>query len=415
MERLIRSTFAGLVSRGSLEVRMASGASFEVGDGSGPRIAIQFTDAKAQWAFLMDPELRFGELFMDRRLLVLKGSLYELVCLLMVNARRAPENRWLEVVDRLRFTFRRWKQRNDRRRSQRNVAHHYDLDAALYDLFLDADRQYSCAYFEHPDQSLEAAQLAKKRHVTAKLQVEPGQRVLDIGCGWGGLSLYLAEVAQAGRVLGITLSEEQIKIALARASERGLDARVEFRIADYRELGERFDRIVSVGMFEHVGLPYYDAFFSHCRRLLEDDGVMLLHTIGISGPPAHADPWIDKYIFPGGYVPALSEILPAIEHAGLVVTDVEVLRLHYAETLRAWRDRFMARRDEALALRGDRFCRMWEFFLAFCEAAFRHETLVVFQIQLAVRNDTLPLTRDYLREREDRLKEREAGGCNEPR
>ncbi len=409
MERLLRSTLAGLVSRGSLEVHTASGARFAVGDGTGTPVAIRFTDANAQWAFLLDPELRFGELFMDSRLCVEQGSLYELVCLLMINAGQAPDNPWLDVVDRLRFSLRRWKQRNDRRRSQRNVAHHYDLDAALYALFLDQDRQYSCAYFEHPEQDLEAAQLAKKRHITAKLHLEPGQRVLDIGCGWGGLALYLADVAQAGRVLGITLSEEQIKIALKRARQRGLDERVEFRLADYRELSERFDRIVSVGMFEHVGLPHYDAYFSHCRRLLKDDGVMLLHTIGVSGPPAHADPWIDKYIFPGGYVPALSEILPAIERAGLVVTDVEVLRQHYAKTLRAWRERFMARRDEAVALRDERFCRMWEFFLAFCEAAFRHETLVVFQIQLAVRNDSLPLTRAYIAQRETVLRFVEPG------
>lgn len=407
MEFLLKRTFEGLVSKGTLQVTMASGTGFLAGDGSGQVSAIRFTDARAQWAFLRDPELKFGELFMDGRILVEQGSLYDLFCLLMINAASAPENRWLEAVDSVRFALRRWKQRNDSNRSRQNVAHHYDLDAELYDLFLDADRQYSCAYFEHTGQSLEAAQLAKKRHVTAKLHIEPGQSVLDIGCGWGGMGLYLAEVAEAGRVLGITLSEEQIKIALARARASELDHKVEFRIADYRALNERFDRIVSVGMFEHVGLPYYDTYFHHCRQLLNDNGVMLVHTIGISGAPAHADPWIDKYIFPGGYVPSLSEILPSIERAGLIVTDIEVLRLHYAETLREWRNRFMQQRDAAVTLRDERFCRMWEYFLAFCEAAFRHETLVVFQIQLAVRNDTLSIRRDYIPDRENTLRTRE--------
>ncbi len=408
MEYLIKRTFEKLVSKGCLHVTMASGTDFKAGDDTGPRSAIRFTDSRAQWAFLFDPELKFGELFMDGRLLVEHGSLYDLFCLLMTNAAEAPESRWLEAVDSLRFALRRWKQRNDSNRSQKNVKHHYDLDARIYDLFLDADRQYSCAYFEHAGQSLEAAQLAKKRHIAAKLYLEPGQSVLDIGCGWGGMGLYLADVAEAGRVLGITLSDEQIKIALTRVRDRELDHRVEFRIADYRELNERFDRIVSVGMFEHVGLPYYDTYFKRCRELLEDDGVMLLHTIGISSAPAHADPWIDKYIFPGGYVPSLSEILPSIERAGLIVTDIEVLRLHYAETLREWRNRFMAQRDAAVVLRDERFCRMWEHFLAFCEAAFRHETLVVFQIQLATRNDSLPRCRDYFSDRENKLKSRES-------
>jgi cyclopropane-fatty-acyl-phospholipid synthase len=410
MERLLRSFLTGLVTNGSLDVFTASGGHFRAGDGSGEPLTIRFTDTRAQWAFLLDPEMHFGELYMDGRLRVEQGSLYALLCLLMLNARQAPENRWLDLLDRLRFGLRRSKQRNDRQRSQRNVAHHYDLDAALYELFLDADKNYSCAYFEHPGQDLGAAQLAKKRHVTAKLCLQPGQRVLDIGCGWGGLALYLAQVADAGSVLGITLSAEQLAIARSRSEQSGLRERVEFRMQDYRELDGTFDRIVSVGMFEHVGLPFYDTYFQHCRRLLTDQGVMLLHTIGLSSPPAHADPWIDKYIFPGGYIPTLSEITPAVERAGLVITDIEILRLHYAETLRAWRERFMARREEALALRGERFCLMWEFFLAYCEAAFRHETLVVFQIQLATRNDTVPLKRDYIARAEEDLRNRERGG-----
>lgn len=380
-----------------------------VGEGSSASIAMRFVDARAQWAFLLDPEMRFGELYMDGRLLVERGSIYELVSLLMDNFLRAKKNPWLEALDSLRFFSRRRKLRINRNRSERNVAHHYDLGEALYDLFLDADRQYSCAYFEHPEQDLEAAQLAKKRHIAAKLNIAPGNSVLDIGCGWGGLALYLAEVAEAGRVLGITLSQEQLKTAVSRAQQRDCKDVVEFRLADYRELEGRYDRIVSVGMFEHVGQPNYQTYFNHCRRLLADDGVMLLHTIGSSGPPAHSDAWLDKYIFPGGYVPALSEIMPAIEGAGLVVCDIEVLRLHYATTLRAWRDRFMARRDEALAMSDERFCRMWEYYLASCEAVFRYDDIVVFQLQLAVRNDSVPLTRDYIAQREAQFRAREGG------
>jgi len=231
--------------------------------------------------------------------------------------------------------------------------------------------------------------------------------VLDIGCGWGGLAMYLAQTAGAGSVLGITLSEDQLGRARRRAAESALDGKVEFRLTDYRDLDDSFDRIVSVGMFEHVGLAYYDAYFQHCRRLLRPDGVMLLHTIGCTGVPSQANPWLDKYIFPGGYLPTLSELTPAIERSGLMVTDIEVLRLHYAETLLHWRRRFMQRRDEAVRLYDERFCRMWEFYLAFCEAAFRYEDVVVFQVQLSVKTETAPLTRNYIAEREQALRSRE--------
>ena len=304
--------------------------------------------------------------------------------------------------------MRRLHQMNRGERAKRNVAHHYDLDRRLYDLFLDTDRQYSCAYFETPGQSLDDAQLAKKRHIAAKLAVEPGHRVLDIGCGWGGLGLYLADVVGAD-VVGITLSEEQFAIANGRAVERGLQDRVEFRIEDYRKTAGRFDRIVSVGMFEHVGVGFYDTYFQHCARLLDDDGVMLLHTIGRTTGPGATNPWIAKYIFPGGYIPALEEIVPAMERAGLFVTDVEILRIHYADTLKAWRERFLARRDEAEALYDEQFCRMWEFYLAACEASFRCGDDVVFQIQISKKIDALPLTRDYIAEREQNLRSKEAG------
>ncbi|MDB5972581.1 MAG: SAM-dependent methyltransferase [Hydrocarboniphaga sp.] len=407
MESLLKSALSGLVVRGALELQTASGKRWLFGNGSEPEIGVRFVDAAAQRAFLFDPELKLGELFMDQRLLVERGSIYDFLYLLLDNARDSAPSPLLAAIDRLRFATRRWRQRNDPRRALRNVAHHYDLGEPLYDLFLDSDRQYSCAYFETPEQSLEDAQLAKKRHIAAKLRVGPGDKVLDIGCGWGGLAMYLAEVAGADQVLGITLSKEQRATAEARAAERGLGRQVVFSLTDYRHQDGEFDRIVSVGMFEHVGLGYYDTYFRNCRRLLRDDGLMLLHTIGCSGPPSHANPWLDRYIFPGGYLPTLSEMMPAIERAGLIVTDIEVLRLHYASTLRAWRERFMARRAEAARLYDERFCRMWEFYLAFCEAAFRCEDVVVFQLQLATRNDSVPLTRHYIAEREQALKTEE--------
>ncbi|MDE1994079.1 MAG: class I SAM-dependent methyltransferase, partial [Rhizobiaceae bacterium] len=365
------------------------------GDGSGERVGVRFTDQRAQWAFLIDADLRLGELYMDGRFLVEEGTLYDFVAMMLREAQNQTHPLVARIIDGARTRLRIFRQRNLPGRSKRNVAHHYDLDGRLYELFLDVDRQYSCAYFERADQSLEDAQLAKKKHLAAKLRIEPGNSILDIGCGWGGLALHLAGQAVDGRVLGVTLSEEQLDYASKR--ERPADAApVEFALRDYRSLDGRFDRIVSVGMFEHVGLASYRTFFDKCAALLADDGIMVLHTIGCSATPGFTTPWLDKYIFPGGYIPALSEIVPEIEAAGLTITDVEVLRLHYAWTLRNWRDRFMARRAEAAALYDERFCRMWEYYLSTAEAAFRYEDLVVFQIQIAKRNDTLPVTRDYI-------------------
>jgi cyclopropane-fatty-acyl-phospholipid synthase len=343
---------------------------------------------------------------MDGTLVVEQGSIADVIAILLRQWRTGGSD-WAWVPRLIRHLFRRLQQYNPKSRSRQNVAHHYDLDGRLYSLFLDGDQQYSCAYFETPDQSLDDAQLAKKRHLAAKLRPQPGAKVLDIGCGWGGLALYLAEITGA-KVTGITLSQEQFQRAQNRAHERGLTQDADFRLIDYRDVDGQFDRIVSVGMFEHVGVGFYDAFFDKCERLLANDGLALLHTIGRSGPPGITNPWIAKYIFPGGYIPALSEVLPAIERAHLVVTDVEVLQLHYAETLKAWRERFLAHRDEVVKLYDQRFVRMWEFYLACSEMAFREGDMVVFQIQMAKNKGIAPETRDYITGEEARLRGLEA-------
>lgn len=364
---------------------------------------MRFHEPAAERRFLQDPELALGELYMDGLVSLEAGDIFDLIELGLRNIEQSGGSSWIRLLNRARISLRRLRQRNDLQRSRTNVAHHYDIDSRLYALFLDSDRQYSCAYFESPDDSLEDAQLAKKRHIAAKLLVEPDQRVLDIGCGWGGLGLYLASICKAD-VNGITLSREQLSIANARAAEAGCATHVRFALADYREIEGRFDRIVSVGMFEHVGVGYYDAYFQKVAHLLREDGVALIHTIGRTSGPGTTNPWIAKYIFPGGYIPAMSEVLASIERSGLIVTDIEILRLHYAETLRHWRNRFMARRADAAALYDERFCRMWEFYLAGSEAVFRLGQEVVFQFQLARKVGTVPMTRDYIAQREGALR-----------
>jgi len=404
MDRVLRFALSRFVRRGSLTLLTARGTQLIFGDGTAPKVTMRFADAAAERLFLWDPELKLGELFMDGGIVLDEGSIYELFQLVMQDTGGDRSNQPVQLNRRLRSIVRWLRTENRLGEAKQNVAHHYDLDERLYGLFLDADRQYSCAYFEHPDQSLEDAQLAKKRHIAAKLLIEPGHNVLDIGSGWGGLALYLAEIAGAGSVKGITLSEEQLAASRRRAAERGLNQVVSFELEDYRSVHGRFDRIVSVGMFEHVGPKFYDAYFHAVARLLADAGVTLLHTIGRTGTPDYTNPWITKYIFPGGHLPTLSEIMPPVERAGLAVTDVEVLRSHYAETLRAWRERFLARREEATQLYDERFCRMWECYLSMAEASFRFEDVVVFQLQLAKRNDVVPLTRDYVSEREAALR-----------
>jgi cyclopropane-fatty-acyl-phospholipid synthase len=390
---ILRSALAGQVLSGRLIVTAADGERFEVGDGTGPAVAIRFTDRRAPWALIHDPDLKLGELFTDGRLVIDEGEVFDLLTLVLRHETESPP--FAAAIERLRTGLVFWAQRNGLAKARENVVHHYDLGDDFYALFLDPDWQYSCAFFERPDQSLAEAQAAKKRRIAAKLALKPGQSVLDIGCGWGGLGIELARDHGAA-VLGVTLSSEQMRRANDRAAAAGISRRARFWLMDYRNLNERFDRIVSVGMFEHVGLPNYDAFFGACRERLDERGVMLLHTIGTADQPSLTNPWITRYIFPGGHLPSLSQMLPAIERAGLIVTDVEVLRLHYAHTLRAWRNAFMARRDEARAMFDERFCRMWEFYLAMAETAFRYEKVVVFQIQLARRVDATPIVRDYM-------------------
>lgn len=401
MSSLLKLVLNKFIRRGSLTVTGADGGRFTCGDGSGPPAAIRFLTAEAERRLILDPELAFGEIYMDGSLVVDQGSIADVLAIALDQPDMVP--RWAKLQWLLRYLLRHLQQFNPRGRSKRNIAHHYDLDGRLYSLFLDADKQYSCAYFETPDTTLDDAQLAKKRHLAAKLLITRGQRVLDIGSGWGGLGIYLAEMTGA-KVTGVTLSEEQLCVSNARAAEKKLSQSARFLLQDYRDVPGPFDRIVSVGMFEHVGVHYYDRFFQHCAELLADDGVMMLHSIGRSEGPGITNPWIAKYIFPGGYIPALSEVLPAIEKAGLLVTDIEILRLHYAETLKAWRERFLARREEAEQLYDARFVRMWEFYLACSEMSFRKQATMNFQIQITKRQDVVPMTRDYIPREEARLR-----------
>jgi cyclopropane-fatty-acyl-phospholipid synthase len=401
MDRLLRLFLGAFIRRGSMIFVTASGARFCCGDGTGELVRAHFLTRDAERQVLANPELALGEAYMNGTFAIERGTIADALAILMDQPRTLPA--WAKPQWWLRYLARHLRQLNLRSRARSNVAHHYDLDERLYSLFLDADRQYSCAYFDTSATTLDDAQLAKKRHLAAKLLVRHGNRVLDIGSGWGGLGLYLAEIAGAD-VTGITLSTEQLSASNARAAKRGLSARARFLLQDYRDTAGPFDRIISVGMFEHVGVRFYDTFFRRCAELLADDGVMVLHSIGRSEGPNVTNPWITKYIFPGGYIPALSEVMPAIERAGLLVCDIEILRLHYAETLKAWRERFMARREEAVRIYDDRFVRMWEFYLAASEMSFRKGNLMNFQIQLTKRQHVVPMTRDYVGQEEARLK-----------
>ncbi|MGE0746994.1 MAG: class I SAM-dependent methyltransferase [Rhodospirillales bacterium] len=392
---LLARALEKILTAGTLDLTDAAGRRHRIVGGPGPEVAISLHDRSLHWRLLTNPFLAVGESYMNGTLRIDRGSLSEFIELCCMNLSAVGDSRFFRIRDWLGLQLRWLQQHNPVGRAQKNVAHHYDLSGALYDLFLDKDRQYSCAYFRTPHDSLDVAQEAKKRHLASKLMIEPGMRVLDIGSGWGGLGLYLAQHFDA-EVTGVTLSEEQHKLSNRRAEEAGLAGRARFLLKDYREEAGTYDRIVSVGMFEHVGAAHYREFFEKVRTLLAPDGVALLHSIGRMEPPGNTNAWLRKYIFPGGYSPALSEVLSAVERERLFVTDIEILRLHYAETLRHWHDRFQANRGKVAELYDERFCRMWEFYLKGCEMAFRYWNQMVFQMQLCRSQDAVPLTRDYM-------------------
>ena len=405
---LIDLFLARAVKRGTLTLHRPGepARTFGTPDPGFPEVAIRFADRGVAGAIVRDPALGAAEAFMDGRLVIEQGDVRDLVGLLKGNSPWEADGSALQpsfAQRALLAATHRVARLNMERRSRRNVAHHYDLSDRLYALFLDSDLQYSCGYFADPDNSLEQAQEDKKAHIAAKLALAPGMRVLDIGCGWGGMALYLHAKTGAD-VLGVTLSEEQLKVARRRADEAGVADRVRFELIDYRQVTGTFDRIVSVGMFEHVGPAHYRAFFRQCRALLATDGVMLLHTIGRMGGPGATDVFTAKYIFPGGYNPALSEIVRGYEGTKLFPTDVEVLRLHYAHTIDHWYDRTVAARDHIVALYDERFFRMWTFYLAGAAQAFRTGGLCNYQIQLTKSRTAVPITRDYMGEAEARLR-----------
>lgn len=390
---VLSSMLRAMIRFGQLTIIDARGRIRNFGDPrTGPSVTLRFKDPSLSRRLVLNPSLAFGEAYMDGRLTIERGTLRDFLLLASQGLARLESHPVQQIC---KLFQRSGGRRNPLSRSRANVAHHYDLSGALYDLFLDADRQYSCAYFETGDETLEEAQMAKKRHLAAKLLLKPGNEVLDIGCGWGGLALHLAQ-SERVKVTGITLSTEQLGLARSRAVEMDQASNVRFEMRDFREEKGRYDRIVSVGMFEHVGRPNYQTFFTTCARLLKDDGVMLLHSIGRSSGAGTTNPWITKYIFPGGYIPGLSEVLPYIERAGLMVMDTEILRLHYAETCKEWRKRFRAQWDEIAQAYDEPFCRMFDFYLAGSESTFRHRKHMVFHLQLAKRIDAVPITRDYL-------------------
>ena len=390
-----------VITTGHVHVTTSDGETSTFGNITPPHVTLNIKDRATERALAFNPGLALGEAYMEGRIEITEGSIYDLIALALEGNKKAPLPGITPNLNLFQYLTRTFRQLNTINRARLNTTRHYDIDETIYDLFLDPDRQYSCAYFDATD-DLDRAQLLKKRHVCAKLAIAPHHHVLDIGSGWGGLALYIAKLTGA-HTTGITLSDNQLATSRRRATRLGLSHSVRFELKDYRQLDRPFDRIVSVGMLEHVGTRYYPTYFNAIAKLLKDDGVAIVHSIGRTDGPGITNAFIAKHIFPGGYFPALSEVLPIVEQAGLIVSDIEILRLHYAKTLRAWRTRFTANRATVIAHLGPEFYRMWEFYLAGSEAAFRHDNLIVFQIQLIKNLDALPITRDYIAEEERRL------------
>jgi len=409
---LIAKLVDKLLTKGSITLLLPGKAPQTVGPGGGKHLTVRFADRKVAFDIVKNPRLGVGEAYMDGRLTIDDGTILDLLELIVESNRWEEKGEGRAALSKGKKRLRRLFARNNFKRARRNVAHHYDLKDELYELFLDEDKQYSCAYFTDPSNSLEQAQADKKAHIAAKLALAPGQRVLDIGCGWGGMALYLHQVAGVD-VLGVTLSEHQLKIARQRAEAAGVSDHVKFELKDYRLLDEPFDRIVSVGMFEHVGAKHYDEFFAQCRRLMKPDGVMLLHTIGKLGEVSKGpDPFTDKWIFPGYHLPSLSQMTAASEGARLIASDVENLRLHYALTLRRWLERATAARAQIEAMYDARFFRMWEFYLAGGIVMFESGAACNYQVQYIRERTALPITRDYMGETEQRY--RSTGAAKAP-
>ena len=400
----LSSMIKAFVRVGALKIIDADGKAYRFkGDEPGPSLTLRFNDPLLKYSLFFKPELTAGEAYMDERLTIEDGGLYDLLHLYSVNCDYLEAYPVQRFIRALLHGLRRFQQNNKIGRAQKNVSHHYDLGNKFYKLFLDSDMQYSCAFFENPDDTLEEAQRNKQRLIASKMNLKPGDKVLDIGSGWGGMALYLAQLEDI-EVHGVTLSTEQWELANQRARETGLSDRVRFELRDYRDVDEKFDSIVSVGMFEHVGVRHYPEFFGQVKELLHEDGVALLHSIGHTGPPSFANAWLRKYIFPGGYSPALSEVFDVVERSGLWVNDLEILRLHYAETLREWNRRFQENRETAEAMYDAKFCRMWEFYLYGTEMMFLSGEQMVFHMQLAHKRDAVPITRDYMMETRNRFR-----------